>query len=229
MTGANDALGAVQLASSAADGTPANGDSVFAAFSADGTKVLFNSEANNLAPGAGAGIYIKNLITGALRHMGGGSAYFFTSDGNSVVFSKFNSVQTANSIDEINLASGAVTTLSTNAAGAQANGFSGAADLSPDGRRLLFGSTCDNLVGGDTNASLDWFIKDLARPAGHARRRAQVGDLGWPHHNCGAFRRSDTLLSGSHQGRGAGSRRSQLRPVAVARSRRAGPSRRSRQ
>ena len=45
--------------------------------------------------------------------------------------------------------------------GAEANGESSQPDLSGDGRRLVFTSRADNLVGGDSNERSDVFVRDL--------------------------------------------------------------------
>jgi hypothetical protein len=53
------------------------------------------------------------------------------------------------------------TRVSVAADGAQANGDSGpAAAITPDGRFVAFASTASNLVTGDTNGSVDVFVKD---------------------------------------------------------------------
>ena len=45
--------------------------------------------------------------------------------------------------------------------GAQSNGFSGEPSISANGRRVVFRSTADNLVVGDTNHTYDLFVRDL--------------------------------------------------------------------
>ncbi|MCB1657283.1 MAG: PD40 domain-containing protein, partial [Pseudomonadales bacterium] len=45
--------------------------------------------------------------------------------------------------------------------GSQANGYSGVATFSPDGKKIVFQSGASNLVAGDTNQAADIFIKDL--------------------------------------------------------------------
>ena len=51
--------------------------------------------------------------------------------------------------------------VSTSSTGVQANGISGAVDLSEGGRYALFDSKATNLVAGDTNGKQDVFVKDL--------------------------------------------------------------------
>lgn len=61
--------GLVQLASSAADATPANGSSVHASISRNGRYVVFDSRASNLSPDGGNSdpqLYVKDLETGDL-------------------------------------------------------------------------------------------------------------------------------------------------------------------
>ena len=53
------------------------------------------------------------------------------------------------------------TRLSTDAAGTQGNSDSYNPTITPDGRYVVFDSYADNLVSGDTNGSVDVFIKDL--------------------------------------------------------------------
>ena len=182
MAGPNDATGAIELVSTAQDGTPANGDTYFSGFSPDGTKVLLSSYATNLVPGlnltyGSARFYVKDLTTGAVTLVsapGGADAASLDSDGSgtfgtndSVIFSsssgKLVPGDTNGTLDifEKDLTTGAVTRLSITASGVQANGWSSGGTLSPDGHRLLFSSLASNLVPGDTNNSPDLFIKDL--------------------------------------------------------------------
>jgi Ca2+-binding RTX toxin-like protein len=51
--------------------------------------------------------------------------------------------------------------VSTDSAGAQGNGDSYNVSISDDGRYALFASLASNLVSGDNNGSVDYFIKDL--------------------------------------------------------------------
>jgi hypothetical protein len=60
------------------------------------------------------------------------------------------------------LATGAITRVSTGAGGAEGNdGSYGPVSFSPDGTKVAFTSSATNLVAGDTNGSFDVFIKDL--------------------------------------------------------------------
>ncbi|TYL79806.1 tandem-95 repeat protein [Bradyrhizobium cytisi] len=182
MAGPNDAQGEIVRISSAQDGTPANSDTYFSGFSPDGTKVLLASYATNLVPGlnlihGSARFYVKDLTTGAVTLVsspGGTDAASLDSDGSgsfgtndSVIFSSSSDklvpddTNGVSDIFEKDLTTGAITRLSATASGVQANGLSSSGVLSPDGHRLLFSSFASNLVPGDTNNSLDVFIKDL--------------------------------------------------------------------
>ena len=60
------AVSDVTLVSTDAAGTPSNGLSDSPVFSPDGTKIIFVSFASNLVTGDSAGIFIKDLTTGAI-------------------------------------------------------------------------------------------------------------------------------------------------------------------
>ncbi len=55
--------------------------------------------------------------------------------------------------------------VSVTAAGVQGTGWSYHPDVSDDGQRIVFTSGNDNFVAGDTNGSLDIFLKDMATGA----------------------------------------------------------------
>lgn len=59
------------------------------------------------------------------------------------------------------LRSGTTTMVSVTAAGTPGNYNSSSADISPDGRYVVFGSWATNLVPGDTNDWYDVFVRDL--------------------------------------------------------------------
>ena len=53
------------------------------------------------------------------------------------------------------------TRISVTQDGREGNGGSDSATFSPDGRRIVFLSSANNLVPGDTNDAVDVFVKDL--------------------------------------------------------------------
>ena len=173
--------GAVTRVSTDAGGIQANGYSYSPVFSPDGTKVAFYSAASNLAPGDTNGsydIFVKDLTTGAITRVStdaGGiqansSSYIptFSPDGTKLAFYSYatNLVpgDTNNTPDVFvkDLTTGIVTRLSTDAAGAQGNGYSDSPVFSPDGNKVVFNSGAPNLVPDDTNYTTDIFVKDLS-------------------------------------------------------------------
>lgn len=178
------ATGALTLVSAAADGTPANAESTFAALSSDGTKVLFATAASTLVPGdtnGGPDLFVKDLATGAVTMVTSASdgtpgnafvsGFAFTPDGTKVVFASEadNLVPgDTNGLMDIfikDIATGETRLMSAAADGTPGNGYSDTFKLSPDGTRLLFYSESDNLVPGDTNGRPDLFVKDLVSGA----------------------------------------------------------------
>jgi Tol biopolymer transport system component len=178
------ATGAVTRASTAADGTQANGASSYLSFAGGGGHVAFMSEASNLVASDANGtadVFVKNLATGAVAlasastagAAANAAAYApsVSADGRHVAFhstaSNLVGDDTNGSWDVFvkDLATGTLVRASTNAAGEQANGYSYDATLSADGRKIAFVSHASNLVAGDTNGVPDIFVKDLSTGA----------------------------------------------------------------
>ena len=180
----NLVTGAVTLVSSDASGGQGNGSSTGPfAFSPDGTKVAFVSSATNLVSGDTNGvldIFVKDLVTGAITRVStdasgnqsnGDSAgpITFSPDGKKIAFassaSNLVAGDTNNAADIFvkDLVTGAITRVSTDAFGGQANGasFGTVHYFSPDGTKIVFSSAASNLVPGDTNNAQDIFVKDL--------------------------------------------------------------------
>ncbi len=177
--------GAVQVVSISAagvQGDDASGDVDFGGskFSADGHYVSFTSYAHNLVDGGTnytKDVFVKNLQSGAVQQAsinaagGQGNGHSehadISADGRYVVFESYASNLVAgdtNSYVDIfikNLESGSLLRVSTSAAGGQGNGGSVSADISADGRYVLFESDASNLVAGDVNGKGDVFVKDL--------------------------------------------------------------------
>ncbi|HEV2748182.1 MAG TPA: Ig-like domain-containing protein [Allosphingosinicella sp.] len=167
-----------------AAGGQANGDSQDASLSSNGRFVAFESTATNLVNGDANGttdVFVKDLRTGSVvcatvdasgeQLASGGIDAVISPDGRFVAFSS----NTAVSADEVirniyvkNLSTGALTLVSSNAAGEQADGFSFNPSFSSNGRYVAFASEASNLVAGDTNGARDIFVKDLV--TGSVRR-----------------------------------------------------------
>ncbi|MDS4012184.1 MAG: M10 family metallopeptidase C-terminal domain-containing protein [Defluviicoccus sp.] len=174
----------VCFVSTNAAGEHGNGFSADPAFSPDGTKVAFRSSASNLVPGdtnENSDIFVKTLAAGAISLVstaangtqGNGGSYdpIFSPDGTKMAFRSDASNLVpgdSNGSPDIfikTLATGAIARISTDAAGAQANGGSGELVFSPDGTKVAFRSDASNLVAGDTNNRADIFVKVLATGA----------------------------------------------------------------
>ncbi|NIX75885.1 PD40 domain-containing protein [Microvirga terricola] len=178
--------GEIVLVSSASDvaHTQGNGTSRSAKISADGRYVLFTSEATNLVANDTnnkSDVFRKDLLTGELilvsaagdvAHTPGNSHSYgsqISADGRYVIFESdaTNLVagdnNGASDIFRKDMATGEITLLSTagDAARTQGNSYSYNAQVSLDGRYLVFESNADNFVGGDVNGASDIFRKDL--------------------------------------------------------------------
>jgi len=165
----------------ATGGDQANGKSYAPRMSADGRFIVYRSEASNLVSGdtnAAADIFLHDCKTEtttrvSVSSMGfqatGGSSVLpdISADGNRVTF---NSTATnlvggdVNGLDDVFLhdrEAGTTARISVKTGGAEANGGSTFADISPDGRFVAFMSTATNLVPGtDDNADWDVFLHD---------------------------------------------------------------------
>ncbi len=142
--------------------------------SANGTKVAFQSSANNLVANDTNGwvdIFVKDMTTGEITLVstgGFGQANGFSAnpsisaDGTKIAFQSSASNLVANdtngSVDIFvkDMFSGAITLVTQNA-----NSDSYVPSISADGNRVAFESFATNLVAGDTNNKIDVFVKDL--------------------------------------------------------------------
>ncbi|MBZ6075417.1 hypothetical protein [Microvirga puerhi] len=166
--------------STAADGTAGNGDSAAPSLSRDGRYVAFQSSASNLVSGDTNGIddvFRKDLLTGAIVRVStaangeeandSSSNARISADGRYVVFmsdaTNLTSNDTNNSTDVFrkDLVTGQIVCISANAQGSVGDGGSGYAQISADGRFVVFESDASNLVAGDTNNMTDIFRRDL--------------------------------------------------------------------
>jgi VCBS repeat-containing protein len=205
------------------------GDSTLAVFSPDATSVAFTSSATfaGLGPASGSDIFVKYLVAANGHQAGdlvrvstttagadsGGSdlSPVFSPDGTKIVFysnSTYGITGDTNANIDVfmkDLASGVVTRISETASHVVGNGASQYGSFSPDGEKILFFSTANNLVSGDTNApagdlaGADWFVKYLEDADGHV-----AGDI---------VRVSTDALGG--QGNPVGTRGAQFESVAM--------------
>ncbi len=181
------ALDAPKLASTNASGVSGNSFSLHPNFSPDGTHLLFWSASTNLpVPGAGNGneqLYIKDLRTGAIALVSGNTSgdpgnaaslnpnnssqvLMFSPDGTRVAFESgatnlsLGATNGSMHIFVKDLTTGAVTLVSADANGIQGNNSSQNFSLSPDGTKVVFGSSATNLLANPT-LTTHIFVKDL--------------------------------------------------------------------
>ena len=146
--------------------------------SADGTKVAYESQANDLGLGKPLfrDIFIRDLKTGTVTHVAtnlkGGFANDMTSravfspDSTKIGFTSWASdlttggTHTGDAYIE-DLKSGAITKVSTNADGVSGDGTSILDDFSSNGSKVLLESLAGNLISDDGNGAEDIFLKDL--------------------------------------------------------------------
>ncbi|MEG4632537.1 calcium-binding protein [Microcoleus sp. AR_TQ3_B6] len=163
-------------------GNQANSSSVSApSISADGRRVAFWTDANNLVPGdtnANFDIFVRDLSTNTTARASVNSAGnqgnrdsrdpYISADGRFVGFwsSATNLVPGDNNntqdIFVRDLLTNTTTRVSVDSAGNQGNGESFDVSISGNGRFVAFRSSAANLVPGDTNNSADIFVRDLS-------------------------------------------------------------------
>lgn len=161
--------------------TPTNGqitgytESPVKGISADGSKVLFSSGA--FGSTGNPDVYLKDLDSGALTCVSVGSngvagdGYSFaealSADGVQAIFSSDSTNLVANDSNGLsdifvrNMQTGKLSLVNVSVSGVQANGLSRFVALSADGNQVLFTSAADNLVAGDTDGMVNFFLKNL--------------------------------------------------------------------
>jgi Tol biopolymer transport system component len=174
------ASGAVERASVAGDGSQAAaGASDASSISADGRYVAFASSAPNLVAGdtnLAADVFVHDRVTGSTVRASvtasGGQAATASSlqpgglaaNGQAVAFDTAAPLAAAdtgrNDVYLRDLAAGTTERISVNSAGLAANGNSGAAAISADGRYVAFESSATNLDPADTGGDEDVFVRD---------------------------------------------------------------------
>ncbi|MCC6972967.1 MAG: hypothetical protein IT322_03045, partial [Anaerolineae bacterium] len=159
-------------------GEEANGNSVSISITTDGNLILFNSDASNLVEGDTNGVtdaFLHNRLTGQTVRVSlawdgseaNGATYggWVSNDGQAVVLdSEASNLIPGDTNNESDvffryLVTGAVTRVSVDSEGNQAEGSSGSGRASDDGRFISFSSTADNLTLYD-DALFDVFVHD---------------------------------------------------------------------
>jgi Tol biopolymer transport system component len=165
-------------------GGQASGASERGAWSPDGTRIAFDSRANDLVPGdtnVHEDVFVKNLSNGAVTMVSTNAAGqptlwphrnpSWSPDSNSLAWDSEavdlvpNDANTRRDVFTKNLATGFVQLVSSNANGIQGDSASSAFGSaprawSPDGTRIVFTSNAQNLAPNDGNAfSEDIYVK----------------------------------------------------------------------
>jgi Tol biopolymer transport system component len=170
--------GTTERVSIRSDGQEANNWSDTPRLSADGRFVAFYSSASNLVPNDTnntGDVFVHDRQTGTTEIVSvandgtlssdGGSIGDISADGRFVAFSSFSSLvpgDTNNAQDGFlrDRLTGVTERVTLANDGSQGNAGSGAMDISPDGRFVVFASNASNLVPGDTNGGQDIFVRD---------------------------------------------------------------------
>lgn len=185
------------------DGGEANNESFAPDISADGRFVAFDSAATNLVSddnNARRDIFVHDRETGVTERVsvrsngtqanGNSYAPAISDDGRIVVFHSFatNLVDgDSNNVADVFVhdRQTGVTSVASRVIGGSANDISYDADVSADGRYVVFWSYASNLVGGDNNGHADVFRLDLAglvmeRVSVDSNEAQANGESRWP-------------------------------------------------
>lgn len=186
------------LVSVASDGTQTNSwSSELSGLSIDGSFAVFGSSADNLVIGDSNGfrdIFVHNLKTRQTERVsvatngtqsnedvmwpaisGDGRYVTFHSRASNLVSGDSNDWYDAFVHDR---QTGETRRVSVSSNGAQADKGSGNTSISTDGRYVSFSSIATNLVGGDTNETMDIFVHDLSTNKTSLVSKASNGALG---------------------------------------------------
>lgn len=163
------------------NGGQANGDSANPAISGDGRFVAFQSRASNLIAGDANGmtpdVFVYDRQTAMLELVSvstqgtqgdrASTLPTISSDGRFVAFSGSSTnlaADAAGFIDDVFVRDrmlGITTLASVSTGGQPGNGNSFASSISANGQRVCFASLAGNLVNGDSNGGVDYFVRDL--------------------------------------------------------------------
>ncbi len=183
-----------EIVSVALGGLPSDGMSGYAAISADGRFVAFQSTATNLVPGDTMllqDVLVRDRLLGTTERVsvdsngleanGGSFQPSISADGRFVAFfSEAWNLVPGDTNGELDVfvrdrLLGTTERASVSTTGAEGDRMSGLPSISADGRWVAFSSLASTLVPGDTNQALDVFVRD--RLLG-ATERVSVGSNG---------------------------------------------------
>jgi hypothetical protein len=176
-----DSPGLARIISWGVDG-PANNNSLGGTLSDDGQRVAFDSWANNLIQSWAddtnntVDVYFRDMFTntaiissGENEIMGNNASNnaHISGDGISIVYQSLASDLLSGEVDSngawdifLYSFSSGIQRVSVSSAGTEANGNSTNPGVSSNGRFVVYQSEADNLVSGDTNNSVDIFVRN---------------------------------------------------------------------
>jgi hypothetical protein len=174
--------GITARASVDSNGIQGNENSFFSSISSDGRYVAFYSEASNLVSNdensVDGDVFLHDMQTGhttlvsvnSAGDQGKAPSYFhgsISADGRYVAFQSLSDnyvigdINNRSDVFVRDLALGQTTCASVSSSGQMGNGDSSGSFISESGRYVIFTSSADNLVSGDTNNMADVFVRDL--------------------------------------------------------------------
>jgi Tol biopolymer transport system component len=171
--------GDITLASTSDYGVKGNAASYIPGISADGRAVAFYTDATNfdVRDSSGRDVYVKNLVSGDITLASTSDAGVkanddnydpsLSGDGSKVAFFSFatnldpEDTDFARDIYVKDLRTGDITLASTSDGGVKGTGQNYAPDLSPDGTKVAFYSTSNDIDPADTDQFDDIYVKDL--------------------------------------------------------------------
>ena len=182
--------GQIRRASLSTTGVHPNMDCSNPSISENGQYLVFQSKADNLLGynndlnGIESDIFVRDISGETLelvsastsRPQGQGNSYYpsISDDGKYIAFESWQQVLVSNDTNQVpdifvrDRETGVTTRVSVSSTGEQANAQCQRPEISGNGRYIVFESTADNLVDGDTNGSRDIFVHD--RETGETER-----------------------------------------------------------
>jgi hypothetical protein len=173
--------GTTSLVSVSSSDEQGNADSIVPAISGNGSAVAFSSGATNFAPAANSNgpkidLFVRDLPNGSTRLVSETDdsklsthntccSKALSDDGQKIAFSSLANDLVPGDTNHVldvffeDLSASKIVRASVSTSGSQANGSSGNAAISGDGKFVGFASVADNLVPGDTNGSFDVFMR----------------------------------------------------------------------
>ncbi len=146
-----------------------NSQALTGVFSPDGGEIVFETAAANIAGGTSATVILKNLVTGQDTVESGGAgaatAATLSPNGNAIVYDEAPAAGGTSQVEEVNVATGQTSVVSSSGTGAAGNGASALVGVSTDGNKVLFESAATNLVSSPvkpTTAAPGVFVKNTA-------------------------------------------------------------------